>query len=182
MPCAKSTTHAASSPSPLHAFTRSISSLVSSARGVTTSAPITFFSTAVSTARVNACDASSVPGTGATKIVAARAGAARARTTRTAFTITTAECKRPDRRRHVMKIGVVGAGNMGAGIAQKYATEGFDVVVVDVDQAAADRGRDRVKSTLAEGVVRKIFAQDQADAILARMQFSGDRDALKGAE
>ena len=79
------------------------------------------------------------------------------------------------------KIGVVGGGNMGAGIAQKYATEGFDVVVVDVDQPSADKGRDRVKQTLSEAVARKIFAAADADAIIGRMTFTADRDALKGA-
>jgi enoyl-CoA hydratase/3-hydroxyacyl-CoA dehydrogenase len=78
------------------------------------------------------------------------------------------------------KIGVVGAGNMGAGIAQKYATEGFTTVVVDVDQAAVDRGQARVVHTLDEGVARKIFAPEKRDAILSRMTFSADKDALKG--
>ena len=77
-------------------------------------------------------------------------------------------------------IGVVGAGNMGAGIAQKYAAEGFQVTVVDVDDAAALRGRDRIASTLDEGVKRKIVTAEQKDAILGRMNFTGNRDALKG--
>jgi enoyl-CoA hydratase/3-hydroxyacyl-CoA dehydrogenase len=79
------------------------------------------------------------------------------------------------------KIGVVGAGNMGAGIAQKYATEGFDVVVVDVDAASAERGRERVTRTLDEGVARKIFTPEQRDGVLGRMTFTADRDQLKGA-
>ena len=78
-------------------------------------------------------------------------------------------------------IGVVGAGNMGAGIAQKYATEGFRVVLVDLDAAAAERGRERVTQTLSEGVARKIFTPAQKDQILGRMSFTADRDALKGA-
>ena len=78
------------------------------------------------------------------------------------------------------RIGVVGAGNMGSGIAQKYATEGFAVTVVDVDQASADRGRERVAKTLDEGVARKLFTPQRRDEILARMAFSGSRDALKG--
>ncbi len=78
------------------------------------------------------------------------------------------------------RIGVVGAGNMGAGIAQKYATEGFVVVVVDVDAAAVERGRARVVQTLDEGVARKIFAPTVRDQILARLTFSPDKDALKG--
>src|SRR5688500_13357036 len=80
-----------------------------------------------------------------------------------------------------VKVGVVGAGNMGAGIAQKYATEGFDVVVIDMDAAAAERGRDRVRVTLDEGVARKIFTAEQRDQILGRMTFTHDRDALQGA-
>jgi enoyl-CoA hydratase/3-hydroxyacyl-CoA dehydrogenase len=79
-----------------------------------------------------------------------------------------------------VKIGVVGAGNMGAGIAQKYATEGFQTVVVDVDEAAVGRGRSRIEQTLDEGVARKIFTPEQRTAILSRLTFSPDKDALKG--
>lgn len=80
-----------------------------------------------------------------------------------------------------LTIGVVGAGNMGSGIAQKYATEGFRVVVVDADQAAVDRGRARVEKTLEEGVARKVFRPEQKDAALARMTFTVDKKALKDA-
>jgi enoyl-CoA hydratase/3-hydroxyacyl-CoA dehydrogenase len=80
-----------------------------------------------------------------------------------------------------VRIGVVGAGNMGAGIAQKYATEGFTTVVVDVDQAAVDRGQARITQTLDEGVARKIFSPEQREQILSRLTFSADKDALKGA-
>ena len=48
-------------------------------------------------------------------------------------------------------IGVVGAGNMGSGIAQKIATEGFDVILVDVDSAAAERGVQRIKHVAGRG-------------------------------
>lgn len=78
------------------------------------------------------------------------------------------------------KIGVVGAGNMGAGIAQKYATEGFVTVVVDVDTAAVERGRARVQQTLDEGVARKIFTPEKRADILSRLTFTPDKDALKG--
>lgn len=78
-------------------------------------------------------------------------------------------------------IGVVGAGNMGAGIAQKYATEGFPVVVIDMSEEAAARGKARVAQTLTEGVARKIFSQEQADGILGRMTFTADKKALANA-
>ena len=67
-------------------------------------------------------------------------------------------------------IGVVGAGNMGSGIAQKIATEGFDVVLVDVDEAAAQRGLKRIRSLLREGVERRVFTQQAADAIASRVR------------
>lgn len=78
-------------------------------------------------------------------------------------------------------IGVVGAGNMGSGIAQKYATEGFPVVVIDTSEEAAARGRERIQKTLEEGVARGIFKQDKADAILGRMRFTADKKALADA-
>jgi enoyl-CoA hydratase/3-hydroxyacyl-CoA dehydrogenase len=78
-------------------------------------------------------------------------------------------------------IGVVGAGNMGSGIAQKFATEGFPVVLVDLDEAAARRGHERIRTLLAEGVERKIFRPEQAEAIAARVRPSGDLAALKDA-
>jgi enoyl-CoA hydratase/3-hydroxyacyl-CoA dehydrogenase len=72
------------------------------------------------------------------------------------------------------RIGVVGAGNMGSGIAQKTAAEGFDVVLVDVDAAAANAGLARIRSSLAEGVERKIFRTEKAEEIAARVKPSGD--------
>ncbi|MFZ9887776.1 MAG: 3-hydroxyacyl-CoA dehydrogenase/enoyl-CoA hydratase family protein [Myxococcota bacterium] len=78
-------------------------------------------------------------------------------------------------------IGVVGAGNMGSGIAQKYASEGFPVIVVDVTEQGASLGRERIQKTLAEGVARGVFKQEQADAILARMTFTADKTKLAPA-
>lgn len=72
------------------------------------------------------------------------------------------------------KIGVVGAGNMGSGIAQKIATEGFEVLLADLGEAALERGAKRIEETLAEGVARKIFRPDAAAAILARIAFTSD--------
>lgn len=65
---------------------------------------------------------------------------------------------------------VVGAGNMGSGIAQKMATEGFDVVVVDLDDDKVARGLSIIDKTLAEGVERKIFRPADAQAIRARIR------------
>lgn len=79
-------------------------------------------------------------------------------------------------------IGVVGAGNMGSGIAQKIATEGFDVVLVDVDGAAAERGVQRIKKLLGEAVERKIFTAQRADEIAARVRAAGDLAACENCD
>ncbi len=67
------------------------------------------------------------------------------------------------------KLAVIGAGNMGSGIAQKMATEGFDVTLVDLDEQKVRRGLGIIKETLDAGVERKIFKPDQAKGILSRI-------------
>ncbi|NIM60589.1 MAG: NAD(P)-binding domain-containing protein, partial [Acidobacteria bacterium] len=68
------------------------------------------------------------------------------------------------------KLAVIGAGNMGSGIAQKMASEGFDVTLVDLDDEKVRRGLEIIRTTLAEGVERKIFSADQAEAIQGRVR------------
>ena len=51
---------------------------------------------------------------------------------------------------------------MGSGIAQKIATEGFKVLLVDVDDEKAARGRAIIEQTLADGVQRKIFRPEES--------------------
>jgi enoyl-CoA hydratase/3-hydroxyacyl-CoA dehydrogenase len=79
-------------------------------------------------------------------------------------------------------IGVVGAGNMGSGIAQKIATEGFSVVLADVDRAAAERGVQRIKTLLAEGVQRKIFTPQRAEEIASRVRPAADLSACENCD
>jgi len=82
----------------------------------------------------------------------------------------------------MQKIGVVGAGNMGSGIAQKAAAEGFEVVMIDLDEDAAKRGHERIRSLLAEGVERGIFPQSTAEAVASRVRPSGKLEALADSD
>ncbi len=79
-------------------------------------------------------------------------------------------------------IGVVGAGNMGSGIAQKIATEGLPVVMVDMSQEAADKGMERIRTLLGEGVQRKIFTPEQVEAILGRVTATADFGACANCD
>ena len=67
------------------------------------------------------------------------------------------------------RIGVIGAGNMGSGIAQKAATEGATVVLVDLSEAALERGMSTIRGLLEQGVERRVFKPQQAEAILGRL-------------
>jgi len=79
-------------------------------------------------------------------------------------------------------LAVIGAGNMGSGIAQKMATEGFEVVLVDLDAEKVSRGLEIIRKTLAEGVARKIFKPEAAAAIEARIRGTADWRDLAGVD
>ena len=79
-------------------------------------------------------------------------------------------------------IGVIGAGNMGSGIAQKIATEGFDVVLADVDESMAQGGLERIRTLLMEGVERKIFTEAAVAEILGRIRATGRLEDVASAE
>ncbi len=83
---------------------------------------------------------------------------------------------------NITTIGVVGAGTMGNGIAQACAVSGIDVVMIDVDDAAVQRGLGSVAGSL-ERLVRKdkLGAADKA-AALARIKGSTNYDDLKSAQ
>jgi enoyl-CoA hydratase/3-hydroxyacyl-CoA dehydrogenase len=76
------------------------------------------------------------------------------------------------------KLAVVGAGNMGSGIAQKMASEGFAVTLLDLDDEKVARGVDSIRRTVEEGVERKIFRPERAAAIVERVHGTSDWSEL----
>lgn len=69
----------------------------------------------------------------------------------------------------IQSVAIVGAGNMGSGIAQKTAQEEFDVQMVDREQQWVDRGQGIIADFLSEAVERRIFSPKQVDDIKNRI-------------
>lgn len=82
----------------------------------------------------------------------------------------------------VDKIGVIGAGFMGAGVAYVSAMAGVDVVLIDVNQEGADKGKAFAAKELGKRVQRKKMTQDKADEVLARIHPTTDYNELKDVD
>jgi 3-hydroxybutyryl-CoA dehydrogenase len=78
------------------------------------------------------------------------------------------------------RIAVIGAGQMGNGIAHVFAQAGFDVTMIDVAQAALDKGRDTIAKNLDRQVKKGTIADSDKTAILGRVKTETSLDAVKG--
>ncbi len=79
-------------------------------------------------------------------------------------------------------LGVVGAGTMGNGIAQVFATFKHPVVLMDVDAAAVKRGADAIRSSLDRIVKKEKMTADEAAAVVARIKTSTSAKDLAEAD
>jgi 3-hydroxyacyl-CoA dehydrogenase/enoyl-CoA hydratase/3-hydroxybutyryl-CoA epimerase len=86
----------------------------------------------------------------------------------------------PDQK--VRKLGVMGAGMMGAGIAYVAANAGIEVVLIDQEQAAADRGKGYSEGLLDKGMSRKKVTAEKKAEVLGRILATTDYAALKGCD
>ncbi len=69
----------------------------------------------------------------------------------------------------IRKFGVIGAGQMGQGIAQVAAAAGHEVFLSDVDEATAGRGKDRIAKVVGRTVEKGRMSGDEAEALLSRI-------------
>ncbi len=74
----------------------------------------------------------------------------------------------------IERVGVVGCGQMGAGIAEVSARAGMNVVVREVDAAAAERGRNRLLGSFDKAVARNKMTEEERDATIANLSFTTD--------
>ncbi|MDP6362625.1 MAG: 3-hydroxybutyryl-CoA dehydrogenase [Candidatus Poseidoniaceae archaeon] len=77
----------------------------------------------------------------------------------------------------IQTIAVLGAGQMGNGIAQVAACAGYDVTMVDIEQAYVERGIATIEKSLGKLVAKERMTQADADAARARISTAIDRQA-----
>ena len=82
----------------------------------------------------------------------------------------------------INRIGVVGAGNMGSGIAQKIAQEGIDVTLMDIEESFVNRGLSSIRTLLEQGIERGLFTQEKVDSIMSRITGTTDLAELQDAD
>ncbi len=82
----------------------------------------------------------------------------------------------------VKRVGIIGAGMMGAGIAYVSANAGIDVVLIDAAQDAADRGKAHSEALLDKGISRRKVTAEKKAEVLARITVTTDYAALAGCD
>ena len=79
----------------------------------------------------------------------------------------------------IKKVGVLGCGLMGSGVAQVAAAAGYTTVVREVDDAPLQKGKAGIEKSLAKFVEKGKLTAEDRDATLGRLSFVTDMDALK---
>ncbi|WP_417720950.1 3-hydroxyacyl-CoA dehydrogenase NAD-binding domain-containing protein [Salipiger sp.] len=82
----------------------------------------------------------------------------------------------------VKKVGILGAGMMGAGIALVSARAGIEVVLVDQSQESADKGKAYSAAFMDKGIARKKATPEKKEALLALITATDDYAALEGCD
>ncbi|MBF9043652.1 3-hydroxyacyl-CoA dehydrogenase [Rhodobacterales bacterium HKCCE4037] len=86
----------------------------------------------------------------------------------------------PDQK--VQKVGILGAGMMGAGIAYVSANAGIEVVLIDAAQESADKGKAYSEGLLDKGMKRGKVTEEKKAQVLDRITATTDYDALEGCD
>jgi 3-hydroxybutyryl-CoA dehydrogenase len=84
--------------------------------------------------------------------------------------------------REFQNVGVIGLGTMGAGIAEVFARNGLSVLGIEVDEAAVAAGRGHLENSTARAVARGKLSVEENQALLGRVTYSTDLNALADAD
>ncbi|MGY8985242.1 MAG: 3-hydroxyacyl-CoA dehydrogenase NAD-binding domain-containing protein [Sphingomonadales bacterium] len=82
----------------------------------------------------------------------------------------------------VKKLGMLGAGMMGAGIAYVSAKAGMEVVLLDMSQEGADKGKAYSEKLVAKGIKRRKVTKEKGQVLLDRIKTTTDFNDLKGCD
>ncbi|MCK5554397.1 MAG: 3-hydroxybutyryl-CoA dehydrogenase, partial [Deltaproteobacteria bacterium] len=82
----------------------------------------------------------------------------------------------------IKTIGVVGAGQMGSGIAQISATSNFHVIMSDISEALVERGISRISTSLDRIVQKDKITPSQKKDAMARIEGTVDMGTMRGAD
>jgi len=80
------------------------------------------------------------------------------------------------------KLGIVGGGTMGKSIAEKVASNGIDVIVVEVSQAKADQAREELVATLDRELEKWAITASEKKVVLSRVRFTADLGELAATD
>jgi 3-hydroxyacyl-CoA dehydrogenase/enoyl-CoA hydratase/3-hydroxybutyryl-CoA epimerase len=80
------------------------------------------------------------------------------------------------------RVGILGAGLMGHGIAHAAATNGIEVVLLDLEQAAAEKGKERIGAILADAVKKGRLSEAAAQAAMGRVKPTASFADLAGCQ
>lgn len=79
----------------------------------------------------------------------------------------------------ITTVGIVGAGTMGSALAQKFAQEGFKVILADRANNFVEKGIGNIASMLNEGIAKNVFTQAQVDSFLSNLKGTSNLEDLK---
>ena len=82
----------------------------------------------------------------------------------------------------INRVGIIGAGQMGTGIAQVFAQSGYEVLLHDLSQTQLSAAREAIEKQLARAVTKERLTQAECDASCARLHLQPDLAGMKEAE
>jgi 3-hydroxybutyryl-CoA dehydrogenase len=82
----------------------------------------------------------------------------------------------------IQQIGIIGAGQMGSGIAHVASLGGFDIILIDVDELALNGALEQIQKNMNRQVRKELIDQASCDAALARITIGAGVDDLKDAD
>ncbi len=82
----------------------------------------------------------------------------------------------------IKNVGVVGAGTMGAALAQKFAQENFNVILADREMTFVEKGLANISKMLNEGVEKKVFTSEQVQKYLSSIKGTANLEDLNDCD